>query len=319
MGSARPYFSLEWLELEKHLGFRPGLKGSLEEILEAGKNQLHHKPPVNDPAAPVQFYDDQITPNIRVRVYTPKCKSNCPMPIGVFGHGGGFCGGDLNSDDNTARYMAEHLPCIVVSIDYRLGPKYKFPTMLDDFEIGFNWAYDNAEKLNGNRCKVFAWGCSAGGTLSCGLAKRFVEKGLKDKLAGIMNLAGGTMHPDNIPDHLKDQYKAVYENAVDVPIVDRHVMDIFNKAIDANPHDLDYTPALFGNLKEFPKAYSVACGLDPMRDDAIIMDSELKRAGVLTKIDIYPGLPHIFWVFPQLASSPIFLKNMIEGAKFILS
>jgi versiconal hemiacetal acetate esterase len=82
---------------------------------------------------------------------------------------------------------------------------------------------------------------------------------------------------------------------------------------------LDYTPALFGNLKEFPKAYSVACGLDPMRDDAIIMDSELKRAGVLTKIDIYPGLPHIFWVFPQLASSPIFLKNMIEGAKFILS
>jgi versiconal hemiacetal acetate esterase len=43
-----------------------------------------------------------------------------------------------------------------------------------------------------------------------------------------MNLAGGTMHPENVPDRLKDQYKAVYENAADVPIVDRHVMDIFN-------------------------------------------------------------------------------------------
>ncbi len=43
-----------------------------------------------------------------------------------------------------------------------------------------------------------------------------------------MNLVGGTMHPDNVPEHLKDQYKAVIENAFDVPIVDRHVMDIFN-------------------------------------------------------------------------------------------
>jgi acetyl esterase/lipase len=31
------------------------------------------------------------------------------------------------------------VPCIVVSIDYWLGPEYKFPTMLGDFEEGFNW------------------------------------------------------------------------------------------------------------------------------------------------------------------------------------
>ena len=37
------------------MGFRPGLKGSLEEILEAGKNVLHHQPPVNTADAPVQF------------------------------------------------------------------------------------------------------------------------------------------------------------------------------------------------------------------------------------------------------------------------
>ena len=35
--------------------------------------------------------------------------------------------------------MAENVPCIVVSIDYRLGPEFKFPTMLNDFETGFNW------------------------------------------------------------------------------------------------------------------------------------------------------------------------------------
>ncbi len=150
------------------------------------------------------------------------------------------------------------------------------------------------------------------------------------------------MHPGNVPEHLRDQYKAVDENAVDVPIIDRHVMDTFNSklptpsrtsigregqlmpksctgAINANPHDTDYTPALSKNLKDFPKTYSVACGLDPLRDDAIIMDSELKKAGVPTKIDIYPGLPHIFWVFDGLPSSKIFYENILEGANFILS
>ena len=83
--------------------------------------------------------DEKINPEVMVRVYTPKQKSDHPLPVGVFGHGGGFCGGDLNSDDKTARFLAEHLPCIVVSIDYRLGPRYKFPTMLNDFEAGFNW------------------------------------------------------------------------------------------------------------------------------------------------------------------------------------
>jgi versiconal hemiacetal acetate esterase len=89
-------------------------------------------------------------------------------------------------------------------------------------------SYDHAEKLGADTSKIFAWGCSAGGTLSCGLAKRLAEKGQKGKLKGVMNLAGRPMHPDNVPERLRGQYKAVYENAEGVPIVDRHVMDGFN-------------------------------------------------------------------------------------------
>lgn len=94
---------------------------------------------------------------------------------------------------------------------------------------------------------------------------------------------------------------------------------ICTEAIDANPYDTDYVPALASNLKDFPKTYSVACGLDPMRDDAIIMDSELKKAGVQTMIDVYPGLPHIFWVFDGLPTTKIFYENVLKGVEFILS
>jgi versiconal hemiacetal acetate esterase len=83
--------------------------------------------------------DLKIDSVLTVRIYEPNNKTSNSLPIGVFGHGGGFCGGDLNSDDKIARYVAERVPCVVVSVDYRLGPKYKFPTMLDDFEEAFNW------------------------------------------------------------------------------------------------------------------------------------------------------------------------------------
>ena len=83
--------------------------------------------------------DLKINSVLIVRIYEPKNKTSSILPIGVFGHGGGFCGGDLNSDDKIARFVAEQVPCVVVSVDYRLGPKYKFPTMLDDFEEAFNW------------------------------------------------------------------------------------------------------------------------------------------------------------------------------------
>ncbi len=65
--------------------------------------------------------DEKITLEVTIRVYNPKQEPDRPIPIGAFGHGGGFCGGDLNTDDKTARFLAEHLPCIVVSIDYLLG------------------------------------------------------------------------------------------------------------------------------------------------------------------------------------------------------
>ena len=90
-------------------------------------------------------------------------------------------------------------------------------------------------------------------------------------------------------------------------------------AINADPYDTDYVPALATNLKDFPMTYSVACGLDPMRDDAIIMDNELAKAGVRTKIDFYPGLPHIFWVFDGLPSTRKFYENVLEGVSFVLS
>lgn len=43
------------------------------------------------------------------------------------------------------------------------------------------------------------------------------------------------MHPDNVPDRLKDQYRSMCENAVGVPIISQEVINNFNKKSASEP------------------------------------------------------------------------------------
>lgn len=77
-------------------------------------------------------------------------------------------------------------------------------------------------------------------------------------------------------------------------------------------------PLLSPHLGQFPRTYLVACGVDPLRDDAILMAEELERLDVPVKIDVYDGLPHIFWMIATLPSFKQFITNMVSGIRFVL-
>ena len=68
-----------------------------------------------------------------------------------------------------------------------------------------------------------------------------------------------------------------------------------------------------------PPAYLQACGLDPLRDDALIWEKVLKEKGVRTRMDVYPGLPHGFWAFfKQLKSSDKARVDIAMGMGWLL-
>ena len=81
---------------------------------------------------------DEDADGVPVRIYTPDARHG-KLPLGVYYHGGGYCVGDLNSEDAWCRYIAKSVPCIIVSVDYRLAPKYKMPVMLNDSIKAWNW------------------------------------------------------------------------------------------------------------------------------------------------------------------------------------
>ena len=86
-------------------------------------------------AAPVQpgpevekVYDRTVpgpAGEIPVRIYTPK--SDGPLPVLVYFHGGGWVVGTIDGNwDGTVRHLVDLAGCAAVSVDYRLAPEHKF-------------------------------------------------------------------------------------------------------------------------------------------------------------------------------------------------
>ena len=78
----------------------------------------------------------------------------------------------------------------------------------------------------------------------------------------------------------------------------------------ADPHNFDGLPPTFFQV----------CGLDPLRDEALLYERLLREQhGTKTLLKVYPGLPHAFWSgFPTLDVSKRFIEETMEGVKWLL-
>ena len=107
---------------------------------------------------------------LRIRIYTP---SGLPKkaPVIVEIHGGGWVNGTLDIDNYRCIYLAEHVPCIVVGVDYRLAnEKVHYPEPLLDCHAALCWAYNHADEIGADKDRIGLHGTSAGGNLVGGLS-----------------------------------------------------------------------------------------------------------------------------------------------------
>src|ERR1700731_273204 len=86
--------------------------------------------------------------DLRLRIYQPA--GTGPFPILAFYHGSGFVLCSLDTHDGMCRNLCAGAGCVVVSVDYRLAPEYKFPAGLDDCVFATRWVAENAAALNGD-------------------------------------------------------------------------------------------------------------------------------------------------------------------------
>jgi acetyl esterase/lipase len=114
---------------------------------------------------------------LKMDVYYPACADERWRAL-VYIHGGSWTGGDKRSapthQDRAALVSAGFL---VVSVNYRLAPEYKFPAMIQDVKCAVRYLRAHADDYNLDANRIGAWGNSAGGHLATLL-------GLADSSAG---------------------------------------------------------------------------------------------------------------------------------------
>ncbi|MBW2038315.1 MAG: alpha/beta hydrolase [Deltaproteobacteria bacterium] len=87
-----------------------------------------------------------------------------PYPILNYVHGGGWLMGTKSNYTRICKNFANK-GYLVFNLNYRLGPTYRYPIQLQDVATAIYWVFSNAKRYNGDTCKIFLSGDSAGAHL----------------------------------------------------------------------------------------------------------------------------------------------------------
>jgi len=241
------------------------------------------------PREPVARIEDKTIPSVqgsfKVRIYTPDGMG--PFPVLVYSHGGGWATGSVSQYDRLCRYLAHTVPCIVVGVDYRLAPRYKFPMQPEDVYTALRWAYAGAEDLNAEPQRIAIGGDSAGGNLSAAVSMMARDRGgppvvfqlLVIPATNLSSLDTGSYRENASRSELK---KTAVEMARGLYL--RTTEDRYN------PYA---SPLLARDLSRLPPALVITGEYDVVRDEGEAYAERLKQAGVPARIVRCKGLGHM--------------------------
>lgn len=225
---------------------------------------------------------------IPVRIYTPEASSK--LPLLIYFHRGGWVFGSLAEADPICRKLANHLKCIVASVDYRLAPEHPFPKPLEDAYSATVHLTKNAEALDANPHKVIVAGESAGGNLAASVAIMNRDKkecSLHAQLL-IYPLITSSIDP------------AVYSQSVDKYFLTHQSITFFWNMYLGDKHLKDSYASLDlnDNLQGVPPAYIITADYDALHKEAQNYAKKLSYNGVQVITKCFPEVIHGFLDLP---------------------
>jgi acetyl esterase/lipase len=219
------------------------------------------------------------------RVYKPTGAG--PFALVVYFHGGGWVLADKDVYDGSARGICKESGALVLSVDYRRAPEYKFPAAWDDALAAYEWALDNAESLGGDPELIAVAGESAGGTLALATAIAARDSQLVQPVhvLAIYPVTQTSLHTE-----------AYLENAIAKPL-NRAMMHWFFQQVVEDTEDLEdqRLQLIDAELEGLPPVTLISARIDPLRGDSTKLASALEAAGVEVMRRDYEGATHEFF------------------------
>jgi acetyl esterase len=254
--------------------------GRRQQYLDSvrGSASLPHNP------IPVRQVDEDTAFNVPVRVY----HGSEPSVVVVYMHGGGWILGDLNMHDAVCRYLARHVPAVVVNVDYRLAPETPYPGALDDVSSALCWASERASRWGVSPERLVIAGSSAGGNLATAAALR-ARDDHGPSLAGQVLIYPVTDHT------METESYRLFGNGEYYLSADQMTWSWQQYVPEASRRNEPYVSPLRGeDLSGLPPTFVLTAEYDPLRDEGEQYAARLEKAGVSVSTVRFPGQIHGF-------------------------
>ncbi len=225
---------------------------------------------------------------VPVRIFFPNQQSKIAfeaehneLPVIIYLHGGGWVLGNVDGYERICDKLARYTNSMVISVEYRLAPEYKFPVGLMDCYAVVS-AVANETFPHGIFTKnITLMGDSAGGNLTAAICQMARDKG--EDLVRKQVL----IYPAVNNDYTQDTpYESVHTKGEGYVLTAGQMRDFLEyyentKEDRRNPYFAPILAKDFGNL---PKALIITGENDPLRDEGEDYGEHLKASGVETQI-----------------------------------
>ncbi len=237
---------------------------------------------VNDVFIPVK------NDKIRIRIYNPL--KDQILPVLIFIHGGGWFAGNIETHDVFCRKIAKYTKCIVVSVNYRLAPEYKYPYALEDCCEACLWVKNNINNYFGNPSNIAVCGDSSGGNLVSAISQIALNRQLpvfkfQFLIFPVMNLS-----------YLNTKLYQLFGEGFGLTKKD---MKWFIKMYLNNSQEACHplvSPLLSNDFSMVPDTYIITAGYDILKDESIAYAEKLKAANIFVFEKCYQDMIHGFIV-----------------------
>lgn len=262
---------------------------------------------------------------IRLKVFIPDAQDDEKegFPLFQFIHSGGWIQGSVDDEETMLRNLTVKSRITCICGNQRVAPEYPYPFAIHDSEAVLKWALNNASELSVNASKgVVVGGLSSGANISAAIAHRSLKDPDLKVLSGQLLVMPCLISPHAYSQ--AEKYKSdllSYDLNQDGYLLSQNQLLKFSEAYHGkdNAANPEVSPLLYDSFQGLPPAYLQAAGRDLLRDEVILYERLLREAGVPTKIDVYPGCPHGFYlVFPQFKAAARRQKDFEAGLDWLL-
>ena len=256
-----------------------------------------------------------------IRIFKPENVPSSGSPLIVLVHAGGFAMGTTHQLSPFAQGFSRLHGATVVNVTHRLAPEHVFPTAPQDIWDAVKWLGVNAASLGADTQAGFILGgVSSGANLAAVTAQLAVQEGLSPLLTGVWMCMPCVLDKEIVPPEYADVFIS-REQSANATLVDTQNLYSVIQTSKPDVRSPKWSPF---NVPEphkgVPACYIQVSGADPMRDDGLIYERALRRAGVRTKLDVYPGVPHWhFGFFPSLQASKKAHLDAVQGVGWLLA